>query len=112
MGLTPAQVRAMRILARADGPLRMSEVAERLRIARRSATSVIDDLVALGHVQRSSDADDRRSVLVTLTRSGREALERIESRRRAVTSRLLGCLDRDDRVALRDLLRRLDEAPD
>ena len=52
LGVTWAQVRALRTVARCGGPVRMSELADRLGIARRSATSVVDELVERGLVGR------------------------------------------------------------
>jgi DNA-binding MarR family transcriptional regulator len=44
LGLTPAQERALRMIARSEEPLRMTEIADRLHIVPRSLTTVIDDL--------------------------------------------------------------------
>ena len=45
----------------------MSELAARLDIARRSATSVVDELVERGLVERHADPADRRAVAVVVT---------------------------------------------
>jgi DNA-binding MarR family transcriptional regulator len=44
LGLTPAQERALRMIAREDEPPRMTELADRLGIVPRSLTPVIDAL--------------------------------------------------------------------
>ncbi|MFB0835763.1 MarR family winged helix-turn-helix transcriptional regulator [Arthrobacter halodurans] len=58
-------------------PLRLSELAERLRIAPRSATEVVDQLEARGLVARAPDPRDRRATLVSLTAEGRALTERV-----------------------------------
>ena len=54
-GPTGAQMRALRVLSRSEEPLRMSELAAALGIARRSATSVVDDLEVSALVERVED---------------------------------------------------------
>ena len=75
LGVTWGQVRALRTLARCDGPVRMSELADRLGIARRSATSVVDELVERGLVARHADPTDRRAVEVAVTPAGSRLLD-------------------------------------
>lgn len=109
LGVTPAQVRALRTIGRRGEPVRMSELADRLRIARRSATSVVDELVERGLAVREVDPDDRRAVLVAVAPDGAALLRRFEQRRRAEAARVTGRLGAADLVTLRRLLRRLDE---
>lgn len=47
-----------------SGPLGPSELARRLGISTASTTTAIDRLVAVGHVTREPNPDDRRGVLV------------------------------------------------
>jgi DNA-binding MarR family transcriptional regulator len=86
----------------------MSELAERLRVARRSATSLVDELVERGLVERLADPSDRRAVTVAVTAAGAAVLERLAERRREAASDLASALDRRELRTLRDLLRRLD----
>ena len=84
-GLTFAQSRVLRILARRDEPMRMGDLAARFEVAPRSATSMIDSLETLGLVERRADPTDRRSVLVGLTADG--ARPHAAHRRRAPRQR-------------------------
>lgn len=111
LGVTPAQARALRVLGRSDPPLRMSELADRLGIARRSATSVVDDLADRGLVERHHDGADRRAVTAQPTSAGRALLEELDARRRGAAARTISGLPHRDLTALRDLLRRLDRLP-
>ena len=76
-GLTFAQSRVLRILARRDEPMRIGDLAARFEVAPRSATSMIDSLETLGLVERRADPTDRRSVLVGLTADGLALMTRI-----------------------------------
>ncbi|MEV4352451.1 MarR family winged helix-turn-helix transcriptional regulator [Actinoplanes sp. NPDC049596] len=106
--LSPSQGRALTVLAR-HGDLRLSSVAEHLRIAPRSATEVVDDLQQRGLVERRPDPDDRRAVLVTLTSHGTAVTTEIQAARQAASARLFAVLDPADR---QDLLRVLGKLRD
>ena len=67
LGLTFAQSRVLRILARRGEPVRIGDIATRFEVAPRSATSMIDSLETMRLVERRADPTDRRSVLVGLT---------------------------------------------
>lgn len=108
LGVTWAQVRALRTLHRCGRPIRMSELATRLRIARRSATSVVDELAERGLVTRLPDPSDRRAVAVDVTPQGAALLAELDHRRRDAAARLTSTLSQRELTTLRNLLRRLD----
>lgn len=107
MGITPGQWRALRTVAWFGDPVRMSDLADRLGIARRSATSVVEELVAQGLLARGDDPGDRRSVVVEPTPDGRRVLEEVRERRRRTTAQALTGLSNDELAMLADLLRRI-----
>jgi len=104
LGVTQAQVRALRALDREHRPVRMGVLAERLDVVPRSATSLIDALADAGLVRRDPDPDDRRAVAVSLTPEGRRTLVGVRRVRRQVADELLDPLDLDQRTVLRSLL--------
>lgn len=104
LGLTFGQARALRLLARAGEPLRIGELALRLEVVPRSATTTVDALETAGLVARQADPADRRSVLVGLTAAGHELLARLGRARRASAEALFARLDRDERERLLELL--------
>jgi DNA-binding MarR family transcriptional regulator len=57
------------------GPLRISEIADRERVTRPTATTVVKRLESEGLLCRSTDPDDSRSVLVDLTPAGSAQLD-------------------------------------
>lgn len=107
LGITWGQMRALRTVAHCDGRIRMSDLADRLNIARRSATSVVDELVERGLVDRHPGEHDRRAVEVGLTSAGRQLLDKVRRRRRATAHELTASLAPDELDTLRDLLWRL-----
>ena len=111
-GLTFAQSRVLRILARRDEPMRMGDLAARFEVAPRSATSMIDSLETLGLVERQADPTDRRSVLVGLTGQPVLALmQRIGEARRASAEALFARLTAAQQSQLLEMLSAL-TAPD
>jgi DNA-binding MarR family transcriptional regulator len=108
LGLTPGQGRALSVLERAGGPMRMAELAEALRVVPRSATGVVEGLEEAGLVRRDSDLADRRSVLVSLTDAGRGRLVELAEARRQTAEALFGGLGADDQRRLLALLTTLD----
>ena len=102
--VTPSQARALRVLSSRDEGMRPSALAEDLRIAPRSATDVVDGLEARGWVSRAADPTDRRATVLSLTRDGRELVERIEGVRRLASERVLDVLTEAQRRTLHEIL--------
>ncbi|NUR92971.1 MAG: MarR family transcriptional regulator, partial [Nonomuraea sp.] len=108
LGLNPGQARALRALAEADGPLRMVQLADRLRIVPRSLTPVVDALEEAGLARREVDPGNRRSTLVVITDAGRAMAERAKDARREAGESLFAVLSDEQREQLRDLLSAVD----
>jgi DNA-binding MarR family transcriptional regulator len=53
--------------------MRLTELATSAGITKQSAGELVDDLVALGYVERLPDPADRRAKLIRLTERGKEA---------------------------------------
>lgn len=104
-GTTPGQFRLLRVLARADGPQRLCDVASALDVVPRSVTSKVDHADAAGFVRRLPDPSDRRSTRVELTDAGRALLEQIGQHRGERADDLLRGLSSTDRSELLRLLR-------
>lgn len=104
--ITPAQVRALGVLLR-GGPMRLSDLAERLRIAPRSTTEVVDALEAAGFAERRPDPADRRATLVAPTLKGAEVGEAARTARAAGAERFFDTLSPTDRADLTRIMRTL-----
>jgi DNA-binding MarR family transcriptional regulator len=104
--ITPAQLRALRVLAR-HGQTRLSGLSDHLHIAARSTTEVVDALESRGLVRRRPDLGDRRATLVELTEHGESVLDAIRAARGSETERLFGRLSQTDQAHLARILRKL-----
>lgn len=132
LGMTPHQVRALRGVAEGagggigsgagaraasrpvaddDAGVRLRDLAERLRIAPRSATDVVDQLESRGLVERAADPADRRAVRIRLTDAGRGLLRRVHEARRTEAADFFAVLAPADRAELARLLARVAADP-
>ncbi|WP_326642396.1 MarR family transcriptional regulator [Streptosporangium sp. NBC_01755] len=108
LGLSPGQARALRVIVDSEPPLKMVQLAERLRIVPRSVTPVIDALEEAGLVRREVDPANRRSTLLVVTGEGRELYEQVREARRQVAEELFSVLTAEQRDQLRELLGAVD----
>ena len=77
-GLSVGPRAVLEILAE-HGPATVPAIADRLDLARQGVQRHVNDLLALGHVATGPNPAHRRSVLVTLTRTGREVIDRVRA---------------------------------
>jgi DNA-binding MarR family transcriptional regulator len=108
LGLTPAQERALRMIARSEDPPRMTELADHLGIVPRSVTTVIDALEEAGLVRREIDSHNRRAIRLHLTDRGATVRDEMREARRRAAEDLFAPLAAEDRKALGGLLSLLD----
>ena len=78
------------------GPLTPSELAERERVKRPTATRILTNLARLGLVTRTPDPGDGRASLVATTAAGRTLLRRLRTRKNAYLAKRLRGLDPDE----------------
>src|SRR5215211_6182291 len=108
--LSPHQARALFVVCQGDG-VRLSDLAETLHIAPRSATEVADGLQERGLVQRAPDPGDRRAVLLRPTEEGRRVRAEVDRARIADSDELFARLSPADRRTLGRLLGTLADDP-
>jgi DNA-binding MarR family transcriptional regulator len=104
--ITPAHLRALRTLSR-HGTMRLSELSDRLQIAPRTATEVVDALQSGDLVRRHPDPGDRRATLVEVTEHGAEVLAEIRAARGTEAGRVFGRIGPADRAELARILGQL-----
>ncbi|AIY02525.1 hypothetical protein ART_2926 [Arthrobacter sp. PAMC 25486] len=89
------------------GDVRLKDLAERLRIAPRSATEVVDQLEAKGLVRRKPDPTDRRATLIVATPAGQKLFADVQEERRGKSSEYFARLNDHDRAELARILAQL-----
>jgi DNA-binding MarR family transcriptional regulator len=112
-GLTVSQSATLQVL-RAEGPLRLAALGQRLGITPSTLTRNLDRLLDARLVARETDPEDARAASVLLTRAGRQAVEEVERREEAFARSVLERLPAERRDAalggLSDLLLAVHEA--
>jgi DNA-binding MarR family transcriptional regulator len=74
LNITPLHFEIMKLLED-EGTLYVSEIGDRLQIAKAQMTKLIDKLVALKIVERTADTRDRRTININLTEQARATLK-------------------------------------
>ena len=94
-------------LRRKGYPYRMAatELADAVMLTSGAMTNRIDRLEQAGLISRVADAEDRRRVLVELTRSGLKLIEDAAETRFQSAAEAIACLDDRQKSQLSDLLR-------
>lgn len=88
---------------------KLTQIAEKLEVKPSAVTVMIDRLEKQGFVKRTHDETDRRSIRMTITPEGAEALDRAMQKRAAVLGRYLTRLEPDERRLLAELLEKMTE---
>jgi DNA-binding MarR family transcriptional regulator len=107
--LSPSMTAALATIE-CHGPMTPSELAARERIQRPTATRVIARLEEMGLIARTTDPQDRRSSLVSVTPDAKALLAEQRTRKTAFLAERLDGLEAEDRAALEraaDLLERM-----
>jgi DNA-binding MarR family transcriptional regulator len=81
LGLTGPQFFMLHLVSELE-PCKSTALAEKMDVKPSAITVMIDRLVQSGFVSRHPDEHDRRVVLVRLTESGRNVLEKLSGMRR------------------------------
>ncbi|MFE9168087.1 MarR family winged helix-turn-helix transcriptional regulator [Streptomyces kebangsaanensis] len=105
--LTGAQARLLSLLSLE--PLPMRKLARKLKCEPSNVTGIVDRLEARGLVERRPDPADRRVKLAAATEEGRQVARELREGLRFAREPL-AALSEGERLALRDVLRRMVEA--
>ncbi len=87
-----------------DGGLKMSELSDHLLVSNGSATVVVDRLVKEGLVERNPVPSDRRALLVSLTKEGRQQFLQQAQAHEAWVDNCLGDISVKDANSLMEIL--------
>ena len=89
------------------GPQAVSAIGKRIELTSGAITTAVDRLELRGLVARSASADDRRSVVVSLTARGRTLIERAFAGHQRVMDDAAEALTAPERATLLRLLKKL-----
>jgi DNA-binding MarR family transcriptional regulator len=107
--LSVTKMLALQHLQRADEPLSLGDLAERLQFVKSNVTQLVDNLEAARLVQRVPHVSDRRCKVLALTDEGRQqaaaALEAVQP----LVNQIAALYTPEEQETLAQLLQRLNE---
>ncbi|WP_165861201.1 MarR family winged helix-turn-helix transcriptional regulator [Paenibacillus paeoniae] len=86
---------------------RLTELAEKLDVKPSAVTVMIDRLVKSDYVVRTHDKDDRRVILVELTPTGKDILEKAQALREQIVGAYIDKMDPGDARIATDVLEKM-----
>lgn len=92
------------------GPQRMKAVGEKFKIKFSTLTSLVDKIERLNLVKRVNSKEDRRSILVTITKKGKKMLEEYNSQIRDLAEKMSQIATQEE--TLPNLLKTFERAND
>jgi MarR family transcriptional regulator, 2-MHQ and catechol-resistance regulon repressor len=104
--ITPLHFEIMRLLAE-EGTLHVSEIGDKLQVAKAQMTKLIDKLAALNLIERTADASDRRTLNVTLSSQGSRILKENKNQIMLAVQEIVASLPDEDLEKLSLSLRTL-----
>lgn len=108
LDLTPPQLHAVMWLG-TDGPLSAGVLAKRIGSSMPACTGIVDRLERMGLCARGRSAEDRRVVLVELTKRGSKLARECHEKVLEQMGLLMSAIDPGDRAALLGIFERLVE---
>jgi DNA-binding MarR family transcriptional regulator len=106
VGVRPSQIKALQILAYADGPITISQLAALLNTSQPTASRTVASLARIGLVTTTVAVNDRRAREVAASEQGRDVIMRLAAAR---VRDLREFVDRLDGSAVKRLTAALDQ---
>lgn len=101
------------LVALDQSPIRtQAALAEAIGADKTRIIPILDELQALGFIERHPDPEDRRVRLLAVTDSGREVKDAVQAAIQRGEERWLGALSRADRAAFLRVLEQLTGGPE
>lgn len=102
--ITPSQYGVMNVLWSRDGACSPKQLSDALSLEISTISGILNKMQGKGLIERSTNAEDRREVLVTLTPWGRSLKDAITKVVEDVNEAVLGGFEQEDVDTLRRML--------
>lgn len=104
--LITAQAGLLNILFHSP-PINQLELGSSIGIDKATMVKLIDGLENLGYVERTTNTNDRRAKLVTITKIGRKLSEELQRCRKGIEEDLLADFTKKEREAIRSYMAKM-----
>lgn len=105
-GLTQPQFAVIEALGHL-GPLKVSELCDKMMVTGGNMTLILDNIVKLGYIERVFSKEDRRTIIVQLTPKGKSLFENIFKIHAEYITKIMSVLSSDEQLQLGLLLKKL-----
>ncbi|MBL1215224.1 MAG: MarR family transcriptional regulator [Ignavibacteriae bacterium] len=105
-GLTQPQFGVIEALGHL-GPMKIGVLCAKMLVSGGNMTLVLDNLEKLGLIERVHSKEDRRAIVIQLTKKGDSLFKKIFSNHAVFISELMGVLDEKEQKELGKLLKKL-----
>jgi DNA-binding MarR family transcriptional regulator len=106
LDISPLHVEIMMLLHR-EGKLNITNISEKLQIAKAQMTRYLDKLILLKLVKRKDCTNDRRITFISLTDKGNSILEEQDKNTKRLFKEILGSLTEEELIDISKSLAKL-----
>lgn len=110
LNLTSPQYHMLRFLS-VKGPSKVKDLAEKMEVKSSAITVMIDRLIQNNYVIRHHDSQDRRVIFINLTDEGREVIQIVKKRHKAILHQYIKHLSNKEIEAFADTFEKLSQIP-
>jgi DNA-binding MarR family transcriptional regulator len=89
------------------GHVTMKELSEFLEITPPSTTALIDKMIKINILKRSFNEDDRRSVILSLTKKGEEMFKKAKAEKIKIGKEIFSCLNEKEYLELHLIFKKI-----
>ncbi|MCK9536860.1 MAG: MarR family transcriptional regulator [Bacilli bacterium] len=106
--VTPTEIKVLFIIGMSNTKS-MSQIAEELKITRGTLSITVDNLVKKGYVIRTRHKQDRRVIILYLTKKSVEVVKHYEKFYYALLATLIKSLDSEKAIYVEEILKKLNQ---
>lgn len=89
------------------GPLKVGELCEKMLVSGGNMTLVLDNLEKSNLIERVNNKDDRRSLIVKLTKDGKKVFDKVFPKQAEYITEMMSVLNNDEQKKLGEICKKL-----
>ncbi|MEG8947800.1 MarR family winged helix-turn-helix transcriptional regulator [Rosettibacter firmus] len=105
-GLTQPQFAVIEVLGHL-GPLKVGEICKKMLVTGGNMTLVLDNVEKMGLIERVHSKEDRRAIIVQLTKEGKELFDKVFYSHAEYITQLMSVLTQEEQKIMGSLLKKL-----
>jgi len=89
------------------GPLKVGELCEKMLVSGGNMTLVLDNLEKSNYIERVNNKDDRRSLIVKLTKDGKKVFDKVFPKQAEYITEMMSVLSNEEQKNLGEICKKL-----